>query len=636
MPPPAPDVPPPAPPLPIDPCAGVVCATTLDTACAKAACVKGICQLQGQAGACDDGNACTLGDACIAGKCAAGATTDCADADPCTADTCDPKTAVCSHDPAALAGKPCGFTTGNCPIVQTCVQGQCKAYSKLACDDANPCTADTCDAAGLCSHTPADGKVCDDGQYCTASDTCLAGKCISGAAKSCDDTSACTLDSCTAATGACFHAALPGCGKRLQMAMGGKKGDRFNAVALVPDGGYLLAGSTMSWTSGDKDVFVVRADACGSPLWTLAWGGKAMDQLHTAIAAKDGGFLVAGASISESGVIVIKLDAQGKVVWANVYGGGIYEFARAAVETQDGHFILAGETRSSAVNHALQLFEIDQDGKLLWMIDVGGAVEGDAAFGLTEVIGADGSSQGVMAVGGVESWGSGNDDIWLLRVDGDGKILWSAAYGSSGDDEARDVAQLPDGKGFVVTGKTDGFGVADQDEDIVVLEVGPNGDVHWMRRYGGAGFENGENVFWTADGLAVTGWSPSWAGQAAYLLQTDATGEPTSLHTYGGGNAQYGFGAAKAPDGGFAIVGSTWSAGAGGGDAYLVRTDPQGDAGCASDVVSVSKAGGQKVKPNVKFFSPKAVSKGTQHPAKGTWITPVMTPSFATVVCPCQ
>jgi hypothetical protein len=67
-----------------------------------------------------------------------------------------------------------------------------------------------------------------------------------------------------------------------------------------------------------------------------------------------------------------------------------------------------------------------------------------------------------------------------------------------------------------------------------------------------------------------------------------------------------------------------------------VRTDPQGDAGKISELVPLAQVGAKNVTPKVKFFSPKAVSKGTQHPATSKWVTPVMAPNFATVVSPCQ
>jgi photosystem II stability/assembly factor-like uncharacterized protein len=76
------------------------------------------------------------------------------------------------------------------------------------CDDANPCTTDTCNGAGQCVHTAvSDGASCDDGKLCTVGNTCVAGAC--GMPRLCDDGNACTADACDPATGACVAPAPP-------------------------------------------------------------------------------------------------------------------------------------------------------------------------------------------------------------------------------------------------------------------------------------------------------------------------------------------------------------------------------------------------------------------------------------------
>ncbi len=126
--------------------------------------------------ACDDGNACTIGDACAAGLCVSGASLSCDDANPCTDDSCAPATG-CAHAAVVCAGDTC-HTAGTCNPAT----GQCVNPAKpqgTACDDNNVCTTgETCDAGGVCT---------------------------GGAAVDCDDADACTADSCDAVHG-CAHA----------------------------------------------------------------------------------------------------------------------------------------------------------------------------------------------------------------------------------------------------------------------------------------------------------------------------------------------------------------------------------------------------------------------------------------------
>lgn len=122
--------------------------------------------------ACDAGNPCTVGDACVGGSCQAGSPKDCGDGNPCTTDACDPATGACAHAPVA-DGTPCDDDGDPCTI-DACQAGVC-AHSPRDCDDGDPCTVDACDpATGACTHQPLD---CDDGNACTL-DSCVGGQCV--------------------------------------------------------------------------------------------------------------------------------------------------------------------------------------------------------------------------------------------------------------------------------------------------------------------------------------------------------------------------------------------------------------------------------------------------------------------------
>jgi hypothetical protein len=149
---------------------------------------------------CDDGDLCTVGDACLMGSCASGVPADCDDGNPCTNDYCDPEDGQCGHangtDPCE-DGDPC--TQGD-----VCAEGACVPGPVPSCDDREPCTDDFCDPiTGLCANQP-NTATCDDGDPCTIGDVCFNGVCQPGDPLICDDSNDCTTDSCDPVDGCTY------------------------------------------------------------------------------------------------------------------------------------------------------------------------------------------------------------------------------------------------------------------------------------------------------------------------------------------------------------------------------------------------------------------------------------------------
>jgi hypothetical protein len=149
--------------------------------------------------ACNDHDACTIGESCQEGSCAGGVPANCGDNNPCTDDSCSGADG-CSHTPN---DDPCQDGDA-CTLGDFCADGGCQAGELADCDDGNPCTDDDCSANFGCTHVANDAG-CDDGNACTTGDHCESGACVSSAALDCDDKNPCTDDSC-APDGGCEHA----------------------------------------------------------------------------------------------------------------------------------------------------------------------------------------------------------------------------------------------------------------------------------------------------------------------------------------------------------------------------------------------------------------------------------------------
>jgi hypothetical protein len=153
-------------------------------------------------------------------------------------------------------------------------------------------------------------------------------------------------------------------------------------------------------------------------------------------------------------------------------------------------------------------------------------------------------------------------------------IIWSRAYGGPDGEEGVRLCETSDG-GYIMVGNTESFGNWVQ---IYLVRTDARGDTLWTRTFGGDGLEYGNSVHQTSDGgYIIGGWTTSFGlGAQAYLIKTDSRGNALWSRTYGGSDIDDGMTVQQTSDGGYILVGGTYSYGAGGKDVYLVKTDPLG------------------------------------------------------------
>jgi hypothetical protein len=174
---------------------GPKCVDNDQNPCTDVLCIAGNCEAANTNGlACDDGKLCTGGDQCKNSKCT-GATLDCNDGNPCTDDSCNPNKGCVQLNNSKACSDNDASTQGD-----VCKDGTCVPGALIDCDDGNPCTDDKLDKLKGCVHPP-NPAPCSDNNVCTLADTCVAGKCVSGPTKNCDDEEFCTFDYCHPVTG---------------------------------------------------------------------------------------------------------------------------------------------------------------------------------------------------------------------------------------------------------------------------------------------------------------------------------------------------------------------------------------------------------------------------------------------------
>jgi hypothetical protein len=164
---------------------------------------------------------------------------------------------------------------------------------------------------------------------------------------------------------------------------------------------------------------------------------------------------------------------------------------------------------------------------------------------------------------------------------------FAKTYGGTNWDEAFSVQQTSDG-GYIVAGRTYSFGAGYW--DIFLIKTDANGNIIWAKTYGGTDFDEAFSVRQTSDGGYIVAGETNYfvGGVNIFLIKTDANGNIIWAKTYGGTDWDDALSVQQTSDGGYIVAGKTNSFGAVGFDIFLIKTDANGDVGSCSIVQNVS------------------------------------------------
>jgi uncharacterized delta-60 repeat protein len=291
-----------------------------------------------------------------------------------------------------------------------------------------------------------------------------------------------------------------------QKSYGGAEADSANSIQQTGDGGYIVAGYTYSFGAGNSDFWVLKLDSNGTVDWERRYGGAEADSA-TSIQQTSDGYIVAGATYSfgagNMDFWVLKLNSSGTPSWAKTYGGASGDGAYSIQQTDDLGYILAGYTYSFGGGDSdFWVLKLDTDGVVSWQKTYSGG-DDDIAYSIQQT-----SDDGYVVTGYTKSFGAGNWDFWVLKLNSYGTVDWQKAYGGTEEDLAKSIQETSDG-GYIVAGYTLSFGAGSY--DFWVLKLNSYGTVDWQKGYGGAGWDQAQSIRQTIDGRYIAaGWTGSF------------------------------------------------------------------------------------------------------------------------------
>lgn len=293
------------------------------------------------------------------------------------------------------------------------------------------------------------------------------------------------------------------------------------------------------------------------------------------VATPDGGYLIAGYTntsvLYDCDVLVIKTDAFGNKVWSKTYGGNKPDFPYHMLPTTDGNYLLIGYSQSyGGGDMDILLIKIDPAGNALWSKTYGGTGN---EFGRDITATSDGN----YIIAGSSFVSGQNLNANLIKIDPAGTVIWSKYYGGSGNDFGCAIKQCSDG-GYIMLGQTFSYGVGNGDAYLVKTDAA--GDTLWTKTFGGSQTDEGVSLTVNSDnGFTFLVRDSSGAGKDidVRIIRTNSSGSVIWNKLYGGTQKDTPKMIQPTSDGGYVLAAISRSFGWINPDMWIVKCTSTGD-----------------------------------------------------------
>ena len=379
---------------------------------------------------------------------------------------------------------------------------------------------------------------------------------------------------------------------------GGSSFDNAWRITKSGDGNFYIGGyiesvdGDIEENNGVIDYWIIKNDEGGDLLWVKNFGGTSVDILTTILATNDSGFIAGGYTYSNDGDVsgnhgstdywVIKVDAEGNLQWQRTYGGSSTDILRSINITSDEGYILTGDARSDDGDISEHHGTTDESDYWIVKIDSEGEIEWEHSYGGTD----DDEPKSMLVLSNgdlvVSGWSKSNDDdisfnhgdrdVWVLKLDAYGNILWEKSYGSNGDDYCYSSV-CTNANNLIFSGSTDSnngdvTGYHGGFYDVWVFMTDSVGNLEWSKTYGGNDEEQSFDIVRTVDSNFIfTGYSFSsdddvlinYGEDDAWVVKIDSLGNLIWQLSLGGTDRDQLYSIIEADEDTYMLAGATLS-----------------------------------------------------------------------------
>lgn len=303
--------------------------------------------------------------------------------------------------------------------------------------------------------------------------------------------------------------------KKWDRVYGGSSYSIGNRIIKLLDNNYLIIGTANGGITGNKlvnskgleDIYIIKIDSLGNKIWEKSYGSNWTDLGYSAVLTSDGNIIIAASSLTGTGgdksqaplglfdIWLLKIDNLGNKIWDKSYGSPNHEDYPIIINTDDDKILLGYQFQSNSGNQNSYyvINKLDEDGNIIWTKNYNPGGQNK----ITSIIQ---TNDGGYLIGG-ESINTqtnlvrtgpffGTQDIWIIKTDGLGNVLWDKSFGGSGYENNPQLFHSGDGNYYLASFSNSGisgnktsnnFG----ESDFWLIKTDLSGNKIWERNYGG-------------------------------------------------------------------------------------------------------------------------------------------------------
>lgn len=351
---------------------------------------------------------------------------------------------------------------------------------------------------------------------------------------------------------------------------GGFEVETAQSAAETADGSFLVTGTSGSFGNGASDIYVLLLNENGDPIWSRTYGTVGVEKGVSGRVLDDGFVFAGSTSLGEHGgydMLLVRTDQNGEIIWQRNYGTQDWDLCNSMEVLSDG-FLLGGISYGVGGGEGqVYLVRTDLNGDVLWSTNLN---EGSGSECNAIAVASDNG----FAIAGRIGTLSGFDDGYVARYNSDGTMIWDLSIGGDSTDLLTGLI-LTDMGSIKVNGVTSSESSVTQ---ILTAGIDPSGVLEWVRALGNQADAGGTGIAQAhGSGYVITGYNTLNFGSPDMIFTLlDDQGYFLSGNNFGNGRPAWGNALLASSDGGYLIAGWSEDYGPGNRSCYVVKTDGSG------------------------------------------------------------